>query len=30
MRCIDDYLAGQRHELSALAYLSEPVAVSPA
>jgi 8-oxo-dGTP pyrophosphatase MutT (NUDIX family) len=30
MRCIDDYLAGQRHELSALAYLSEAVAVSPA
>lgn len=29
MRCIDDYLAGHRHELSALSYLSaQPVAVT--
>ena len=30
MRCIDDYLAGHRHELSALAYLQSPVAALPA
>lgn len=30
MRCIDDYLAGQRHELSALAYLQAPVTALPA
>jgi 8-oxo-dGTP pyrophosphatase MutT (NUDIX family) len=29
MRCIDDYLAGQRHDLSALNYLTaQPVAVT--
>ncbi len=29
MRCIDDYLAGQRHELSALNYLTaQPLAVT--
>jgi hypothetical protein len=29
MRCIDDYLAGQRHDLSALNYLSaRPVAAT--
>jgi 8-oxo-dGTP pyrophosphatase MutT (NUDIX family) len=30
LRCIDDYLAGQRHELSALNYLVAPATTAPA
>lgn len=30
MRCIDDYLAGHRHDLSALAYVQSPVTALPA